>query len=698
MASLRSRLGRKLRFDDRLGISLESGRSGRLRVSAGSGPSSGRGALPGTLDLALGGSSAPAPAPAPAAQQRLESSLRWATAVVVLVFVLLAGRLVQLQVLRGEAYYQKSTSNFVREVDRPAVRGQIRDRNGQILVDNHPTYSVYATPHFVTAAALAKLRALLDLGDEAFAALKAKLDARRGTDRHKMVLVLERITRDQMALLESEKQYLPGIDVEARAHRYYPNGPVLSHVLGYLNMAGPDDLKRPEAAYRSGDYVGRAGLERMLEREMRGQPGFEKYVIDAWGRKKYDAAFEALARQAGGELQREPVPGLSAVLTIDLGLQRIVEAALSKHYSAAAAVVDVETGKVLALASHPQADPNLLTGRLSRAEAQRLESDPYRPLLDKSLRESYYPGSTFKVIPALAALEEKLIDPDEKVTCHGRYELGRHVFRCMKAHGPVTLHDALVQSCNVYFYHLAEKVGLERMARMAQQFGFGAKADVGLLETPGFVPTLDYYKKNGGFRGGYALNTALGQGAVRVSVLQLAMAYAALASGGQLRQPLLVERLEKPSGEVVKTFSPTVRNQIPVTPDSLERMRRALVDVVADTKGTANSAYASGLDVAGKSGTAQVRKNRRGEAEGWDTGNDHAWFVGFAPSRHAKIAVAVLIEHGGLGGHVAAPTAVQIFQGYFNQVAPEQRPRYAVDELPAGERLKTTLPTAGGVQ
>ena len=181
-------------------------------------------------------------------------------------------------------------------------------------------------------------------------------------------------------------------------------------------------------------------------------------------------------------------------------------------------MVEVDTGKVLALASYPAPDPNALSGRMSHADAQRLETDPFRPLLDKALRESYYPGSTFKVVPALAALEEHLVNPDEKVPCYGRYELGRHVFRCMKAHGPVNMHEAIAQSCNVYFYHLAEKVGLERMAKMAQQFGFGQTSGLGLSETQGFVPTLDFYKRNGGFRGGYALNTALGQGAVRVTV------------------------------------------------------------------------------------------------------------------------------------------------------------------------------------
>jgi penicillin-binding protein 2 len=255
----------------------------------------------------------------------------------------------------------------------------------------------------------------------------------------------------------------------------------------------------------------------------------------------------------------------------------------------------------------------------------------------------------------------------------------------------------MAQSCNVYFYHLAEKVGLERMAQVASSFGFGEKLDLGLGETSGFVPNLDYYRKNGGFRGGYALNTAIGQGAVRTSVLQLALAYAALGNGGKLYRPMLVERIERPSGEVVEQYKPRLRGLLPASAESLERLRRGLVDVLADSKGTANSAYVSGLDIAGKSGTAQVRKNRRGEATGWDTGNDHAWFVGFSPSRRSHIAVAVLIEHGGLGGHVAAPTALEIIRGYYDQVAPEQRPQLYLSGSEAAP-LHTALPTASAAQ
>jgi len=669
---VRTRSGR-LRFDERLGLPV--------------------GALPGGIADPL----APADSGTELAKMPVtrDSALRIAAALVVLTFLALIGRLVYLQVYLGEAYYQKSTSNFIKERDWPAVRGQIRDRHGKVLVENHPAYSVYVTPQFINADVLSRLRRDLELNEEQFGALKGRIDSRRqGKERSQMMLIAEHISRDQMALLESEKQDLLGVDLVARAHRLYPHETLAAHLLGYLNQVGPDDLRH---GYKPGEYVGRSGIERLLEPALRGMPGYEKIVVDAYGRKKNDRELGELARLLPPDLKHEPLPGNHAVLTIDLGMQEIVERALSKHRSASAVVIEADTGKVLAIASHPSPDPNMLTGRLTRAEAQRLESDPYHPLLDKALRESYYPGSTFKIVPALAALEENLVDPNVRVPCHGRYELGRHVFHCMKAHGPVNMQEAIAQSCNVYFYHLAEKVGLERMAQVAAAFGFGEKLDLGLGETSGFVPTLDYYKKNGGFRGGYALNTALGQGAVRSSVLQLALAYAALGNGGKLYRPMLVERIEKPSGELVEQFQPALRGLVPASPESLERLRRGLVDVLADPKGTASSANVPGLDIAGKSGTAQVRKNRRGESTGWDTANDHAWFVGFSPSRRAKIAVAVLIEHGGLGGHVAAPTALEIIRGYFDEVSPEDRPRLYLSGAPQ-PTLHTTLPTASGAQ
>lgn len=657
----KTRSGR-LRFDERLGLPVDPLPSG----------------IPDPL----------APKGSKADGRGGENGLFPAMALVAVIFAIVVGRLVQLQIVRGDSYYQRSTDNFIKERDLPSVRGQIRDRKGRVLVENRPAYSVFVTPQFVNDTVLGKLGRYLEWSEERQEAMRTRLRSRTSPKERSQALLLEEdITRDQMALLESQKLELHGVDMLARSHRTYPHGMLLSHLLGYLNQVGPVELGH---GYKSGDYIGRAGLERQLETELRGVPGYEKVIVDAHGRRKSERELLELKPLLPDELRREPVPGSHVVLTIDLELQRIVERALKKHHSAAAALVEVESGRVLALASYPAPDPNLLTGRLSRAEAERLASDPLRPLADKAVREAFFPGSTFKVVPALAALEEHLVNPDEKVRCGGSYKLGRHTFRCMKSHGPVNMQEAIAQSCNVYFYHLAEKVGLERMAKVAAEFGFGTPTGIGLGEAPGFMPTLEYFKKNGGFRSGYTMNTALGQGAVRVTVLQLALAYAALGNGGRLYQPLLIERIEKPSGEVLQQNQPVLRGLVTASPESLERLRKALVDVVANPKGTAYTAYEGDFDVAGKSGTAQVRKNRRGEAAGWDLGNDHAWFVGFSPSRHARVAVAVLAEHGGLGGHVAAPTAIEILRGYFEQAASDE----AAAHKPSAESAPPAVPPA----
>ncbi|MSP61559.1 MAG: penicillin-binding protein 2 [Myxococcales bacterium] len=594
----------------------------------------------------------------------------------VVTFFLLAARLWYLQVLRGDHYYRKSADNFVKEIQLEAARGQVFDAHRRLLVDNRPAYNVYVTPRFVSADSLARLATFLKLDSDEAAHLRARVADVKETRRAQQMLAFPDITRNEMATLESHKAELAGVAVDARPHRFYPQGKLAAHTLGYMNQVGADELaKQRDQGYRLGDYVGRAGIERQWESYLRGKDGFERIFVDAKGRVKSDIdAFEieSFAMLHGEPRRQEPEPGNNVVLTLDMDLQRMVERALARHHSGAAAMIDVATGRVLALVSHPSFDPNVLTGRLTRAEDERLSKDPFRPLIDKALRENYYPGSTYKVVPALAALEDQLLAPEEKMNCKGAYELPGHTFHCMKSHGNMTQHSAMVESCNIFFYHLGERVGMDRMAKVAEDLGFGAPTGIGLGgEVAGFIPTQEYYRSHGGFRIGYTLNTAIGQGSTKVTVLQLALAYAAIANGGDLYVPLLVDRIEKPSGEVVQAFSARLRHRLAATPENLARVRSSLCGVVNEPKGTVFDFRDPDLpfEVCGKSGTAQVRKNRKGQVAGWDTGNDQAWFAAFAPAKEPKIAVVVLIEHGGLGGHVAAPVAMEIFRGYVAQQA-----------------------------
>jgi penicillin-binding protein 2 len=599
----------------------------------------------------------------------------WAQVVVTTAFLGLIARLYQLQVIQGDHYMQKSADNFVKELELPASRGQIRDRKGRILVDNRPAYNVYIVPRFFNTDAFTKLKKYLALSDEQATALEVKVSGKRGLDRFRQLLAFEDITRDQLALLESEKNDLPGVAVQAVAHRNYPHGALAAHLLGYMNQITPEELaeKRQRSDtlnYHLGDYVGRAGLERQWESFLRGKDGVERIVVDAKGQRKDAAELEALL---GGPQRSEPEPGDDLVTSIDLDLQKVVEGALAKHHSGAAAVVEVDDGRVLALASWPEPDPNKLTGRLSRAEAAELNDDPLRPLMDKALRENYFPGSTFKVVPTIAALEEHLVDPDATVMCRGGMRFGKRIFHCAEVHLKVNLHFALAESCDVYYYELGQLLGLDRMARVAEDLGFGAPTGLGLNgEVPGLVPSMEYYKNlPSGFQKGFVLNTSIGQGDTKVTVLQVAMAYAAIANGGKLFVPQIVERVQTAAGQTLQDFAPRLRRQLAAHPETLARVRAALYDAVHHPKGTSYAARVPGLEVAGKTGTAQTKKNHKGEFAEGDENNDHAWFASFAPARAPKIAVVVLIEHGGFGAKAATPTAMEIYQGYFDLLKKE---------------------------
>jgi penicillin-binding protein 2 len=646
--------------------------------------------------------------------RELNRRLRIMAVLCSVMFLVLVGRLWQLQILQGEHYYRKSADNFVKDLEIPALRGQLRDRAGRVLADNRAAYHVYVTPRFLTADALARLQQHLGLTDEQLDAIRRRATEARGLARFRPQLAVEDVSREQMALVAVSRQNLPGVQIEAIPHRIYPLGVAASHLIGHLNEVSAAELAaRRDQGYRPGDVIGRTGLERQWEAYLRGTPGFERVVVDAKGQRKGAEETRDLLQVPR---KQDPIPGNNLVLTIDADLQRIAERAFRRHPAGAAAVVEVDTGRILALVSKPGFDPNVLSGRLTYEEEARLNQDPYRPRIDKTLREHYFPGSTFKVVPALVALEEGLISPTEKVTCGGYYTLGRRHFRCTKAHGRVNFYEAIAQSCNVYFYKLGERIGLDRLAKYARDLGLGEQTGIGLNgEVAGFIPTQEWYRQSfpGGFHLGYTLNATIGQGSTKVTVLQQAMLYAAIANGGKLLLPQVVARIETPGGALVQEFPPRVRRQVAIAPQTFEILQRALAGVARE-KGTAFAARLADIEVAGKTGTAQVRRMRaRGEASDTFATADHAWFAGYAPAHRPAIVVVVLIEHGGMGGHVAAPVAMAIVRGYFDQVQDGKRGRTPVasGEREAGrDRALSDLPapalkdlgpvptnTAGGV-
>ena len=601
---------------------------------------------------------------------------RYLVAIVSFCFFLLGARLFHLQIIEGAEHQRQAENNFLHKVVLSPVRGLIKDRSGRVLVHNRPSYNVYIVPRFFTEESFENLKRFLKLDDEQINYIEKKIVNAQGERRYFSLLAVRDVDRDELARLETNLHQLSGVRIVSETRRVYPYGPLAAHILGYLNEVSGDEIERLKG-YRPGDKIGRYGVERRWEFYLRGMPGIERFVVDARGRRKE----EKLQNKLLGPLSKrrlDPRPGYNLVLTIDSAVQKSAERALRWHDSGAAVVLDVKTGRILAMASKPRFDPNILSGRLTQEQARSLYDNPYHPMLDKALQGSYFPGSTYKVIPAMAALEERLVDTTEEIFCKKYHEYGkRSAFRCTHAHGPVNLYRGIVQSCNIFFYHMAERVGMDRMARYARDFGMGTPSGLGLnSEQGGFIPTKAWYNKNmpGGFRIGHTLNSGVGQGNVTVTPLQLAMLYSTIANGGKLYLPQIVLKIESAGGKIVQQFPPQIRRRVQVSQKTLKLIREALYGVVNNPLGTASDAHIKGLEVAGKTGTAQVTKRgktARNKKE-WRRFMDHAWFASYAPAQNPEIVVVVLVEHGGSAAKVAAPAAMKIIRDYFTQIRPRR--------------------------
>jgi penicillin-binding protein 2 len=609
----------------------------------------------------------------------LRERLRYLVLVVFIAFSVMVARLWQLQVVRGEEYYRQTRRNVVDTRMLPSVRGKILDRNLDPIADNRPAFNLYGIPKEIDEAAEDRIARVLDLSKEERERLHERLATRKGEE-HIAKLLLEDQSRDRAAMVKQERQLLGELSVRDEPYRYYPRNRALAHLVGYMNKITAKELtEREPEGYVSSDLVGRYGLERAWESYLRGKRGIERFVVNAKGERVEGPDTEGLIE---GDRFVPPVAGHNVILTIDLPLQEEVEKALRRQAAGAVAVVEVDTGRILALASTPSFDPNVMTGHLTREKEAQMLSDPRKPFIDKTLRQYYPPGSTYKFITALASLEERLVTEDEPLTCTGSHKQGRRLFRCTGSHEKVDMLTALQHSCNVYFWKLSERVGIDAMAAMARGFGFGSPTGLGLNgDAAGRVPTREWYEERDIFKIGHTLNAATGQGDVEVSVLQLAMAYAALANGRRLFVPQVVDRVESAAGDLVVQYEPQLRHRIDVSDESVDTIHRGMWKVVNQLGGTAYEyARSELLEYSGKTGTAQVKSmRRRDDDEGlknWHPDRDHAWFAGFAPSKDPEIAFVVLLEHGGAGGKEAAPLGRLIVESYFKDrfaaMAPEK--------------------------
>ena len=603
---------------------------------------------------------------------------RWLALGVVLGLLIMTVRLFFLQIVDGDKYKALAKESVIRKTTLATTRGVIRDRFGRVLAASRPSYNVYCVPSRLDLVETwPKLVEYMQLTSGEQEQLAKRIETlRHGPRKDWQILLKEDVSRDVVAVLDTHSGELRGVEVVPTPVRYYPFKEMGAQVLGYMSEVDSDLLLRlRNIGYMEGDRRGAAGVERGWESYLRGRRGWEKVVVDARGRRHNTPEASQLIDDPK---RQDPVPGRDIRLTIDLDIQKAIHAAMRGHLAGAAVVVEVRTGRILGMVSKPSYDPNDLSGgngkTALRDAYKRAYNDPLRPIVDKTMSGAYPPGSTFKPFTALAALNERLVDARQSTRCRGFHQFGNRVFKCTHVHGNVDLHKSIVESCNVYYYQLGERIGMDRIAKIGLEFGFGQKTGLGTNpEAAGRMPTRAWYAQHyRQFRQGFTLNAAIGQGATTVSVLQLALAYAALANGGTLYEPQIVRAVETADGTIVQDFSPRVRRRVAARSEDMTLIKRALWEVVNSDRGTAYRERLPGIDVAGKTGTAQVshRTVRAGEdTKIWYFNRDHAWFTGYAPAAAPEISLAVLIEHGGAGGKYAAPVVFQVARAFEQQKA-----------------------------
>lgn len=581
-------------------------------------------------------------------------------------FFLLLTRLWYLQVVDSERLVELSEINRLRFVPVAASRGAILDRSGRVLVGNTPSFSVAVVPQEVRDKDVL-LAALAGYLGQDLEELRLRWEKGKGRAKYYPIVIASGISRDQLEFLQENHLRLPGIDIEMKPVRQYPNGTLAAHLLGYLGEISEHELDQEQfGEYNSGDYVGKSGLERSWERFLHGVDGGRQIEVDARGR--YLRTLN----------ETRPTVGNSMVLTIDIDLQKAAENAFVDR-AGAAVLMDVNTGEILAFASNPGFDPALFTGRLDPEIWKSYLEDKRHPLENKALKGQYPPGSTFKIITALAGLEHGLIDEKTTVVCRGYYEMGKDKFNCWekKGHGAVDLKRALRESCDVYFYQLGERLGVDRIAEMSRRFGLGEVTGIGLEnEKAGLIPTSAWKEKKYGKKWyrGETIPVSIGQGYTLLTPIQLAAMTAAVATDGVMYRPHLVKRVVDPDGRVLKEFTPEQVKRLDIKPASYRLVKEGLLAVVNEPRGTGAAARLYEVMVAGKTGTSQVVKLRDGKRSVAYQHRDHALFVAFAPFDKPEVAVSVVIEHGEHGGAAAAPVAGAILRAYFEKKGVIRKP------------------------
>jgi penicillin-binding protein 2 len=586
--------------------------------------------------------------------------------IVALILVILLGGLWRLQVLGASNYKVLAEANRIRKVPVLAPRGKLFDREGRILVDNYPSVTCYilreqirdSGPDSPEIALIA--RGLSIPADQ----IQALLRRYQLAPKYEPIPLKKDITADEQAFIAAHREELPELETQDEQRRLYPSGGFAAHLIGYVGEVSEQMLDQERyATYSAGDVVGRSGVEQTYDSVLRGTDGSRDIIVNSHGKE---------VGQLGQELA---IPGQDLKLTIDLDIQMAAERALEGKMGAIVAM-DPHTGEILALASRPTFDPNAFAVRLTRAYWSSIINDPDHPLLNKAIQAQLAPGSTFKVIMSVAGLEENAAQ-DLRVNCTGGATFYGHFYACDKHHGGVDIHNAIPLSCDTYYYTLANRLGIDTIAKYATELGIGQKTGVDLPdEVSGTMPSTAWKLKtqHQPWYAGETISVGIGQGAVTATPMQLARALSGIASGGVLRRPHVVFPDEVP-GElrqaISENFPGSGDRTIPLTTANWQ----LITDAMAQTTitGTAAAVHLEGIDFAGKTGTAQVVNHSAGvKSLGKGAERANAWFVGMAPRRNPDIVVAVLVEHGGWGAEASAPLAAQVINAFVTKQRRQQ--------------------------
>lgn len=581
------------------------------------------------------------------------------------IFLVLMLRLWHLQILNADDYRSMSENNRLRFVPVAASRGAIMDRNGKVLVSNRPSFSLAVVPQEVKDkdALLNQIASLLGLDR---AELSERWEKGRGRARYYPTVLASNISRDQVEIVEENLLRLPGVEIEMKPVREYSSGLLAAHLLGYIGEVSESELNaKGYEEYNPGDYVGKNGIERGWENELHGNDGGRQLEVDARGRVLRTIS------------ESYPTVGNSVVLTIDANLQKQAERAFGDQAGAAVAM-DVNSGEILAFVSNPAFDPSLFSGKMPADTWKEYLGDKRHPLENKALTGQYPPGSTFKIITALAGLEGGVINDSTAVNCSGSYDLGASTFKCWNrhGHGATSLKKALRESCDVYFYQLGEHLGVDRIAATAKKFMLGAPMGIGLNnEKGGLIPTSEWKQKRYGKRWyhGETLPVAIGQGYVLMTPIQMASMIATVANEGTVYRPRLVKRIVDADGKPLKEFKSELLGTTGISADKFKLIKQGLFAVVNEPGGTGAMARLYDVRVAGKTGTSQVVNMRDSKAGTPYQYRDHALFVAFAPYDKPEIALAVVVEHGEHGGSAAAPIAARILRAWVDGKKPVRK-------------------------